>query len=321
MKLFEHPDFKDAISASESHFANTGLTAQLIEKDYYVTEVLRLVALQYPNRVIFKGGTSLSKGWKLINRFSEDIDLFLNRDEFDPPLGNKGVDRTLKLIEQSILNQNLNLIKLTNLSTWSRGSSRNSYFEYPTNFSGNIAIPNRVLLEMGIRSGSYPVEKIKLSSYLAEFLQNTDHSLGAEDETSFEMSLLHFCRTFVEKLFTIHSKVEEYKNKSSSIQNSARHYYDIFCLAQQPAVKMMLESSDYQKIKEDCDKISRMYFSGSYYEPDNLSFSNSDALFPSTDLRIVIATEYDKQCSTLCYETYPTWEEVELCFQELKELL
>lgn len=46
-------------------------------------------------KVIFKGGTSLSKGWNLIRRFSEDIDLFLDPLTFQPPLGKKAIDREL----------------------------------------------------------------------------------------------------------------------------------------------------------------------------------------------------------------------------------
>jgi predicted nucleotidyltransferase component of viral defense system len=74
MKLFESPDFYDAIIAATAHFQGAGLTEQLIEKDYYVTEALRVIATLYPTQVVFKGGTSLSKGWKLIDRFSEDLD-------------------------------------------------------------------------------------------------------------------------------------------------------------------------------------------------------------------------------------------------------
>ena len=83
MKLFESPDFYDAIVAATAHFQGSGLTEQLIEKDYYVTEALRVIATLYPTQVVFKGGTSLSKGWKLIDRFSEDLDLFLDPNAFE----------------------------------------------------------------------------------------------------------------------------------------------------------------------------------------------------------------------------------------------
>jgi predicted nucleotidyltransferase component of viral defense system len=72
VKLFEHEDFEQVILRAADHH---GLSEQFIEKDYYITEILRIVSTRMGERVIFKGGTSLSKGWGLIRRFSEDIDL------------------------------------------------------------------------------------------------------------------------------------------------------------------------------------------------------------------------------------------------------
>ena len=102
MRLCEHPDFGQAIGRAEEHFRGRGLRAAIIEKDHYVTEVLRAVARVGRNRVIFKGGTSLSKGWNLIARFSEDIDLFLDPLAFDPPLGTKAIDRELKRLRDAV---------------------------------------------------------------------------------------------------------------------------------------------------------------------------------------------------------------------------
>jgi hypothetical protein len=87
MKLFEHPDFEQAILQATEHFQNRRLRSAIIEKDYYVTEALRLIAITAPDKIIFKGGTSLAKGWNLIQRFSEDIDIFLDPLAFKPPLG------------------------------------------------------------------------------------------------------------------------------------------------------------------------------------------------------------------------------------------
>lgn len=78
MRLFEHPDFEQAIIRAAEHFRARRLREAIIEKDYYVTEALRIVAAAAPDQIIFKGGTSLAKGWNLIQRFSEDIDIFLD---------------------------------------------------------------------------------------------------------------------------------------------------------------------------------------------------------------------------------------------------
>ena len=62
MKLFEDPDFEQAILRATEHFQNRRLRAAIIEKHYYVTEALRLIAITAPDKIIFKGGTSLAKG-------------------------------------------------------------------------------------------------------------------------------------------------------------------------------------------------------------------------------------------------------------------
>lgn len=85
MKLSEHQDFQQALVQAAEHFSGRGLRPALVEKDYYVTEALRIIGTRAGDRVIFKGGTSLSKGWDLIRRFSEDIDIFLDPHVFELP--------------------------------------------------------------------------------------------------------------------------------------------------------------------------------------------------------------------------------------------
>ncbi len=82
MRLFEHPDFEQAVIRAAEHFRARGLREAIIEKDYYVTEALRIIAQAAGDKVIFKGGTSLSKGWNLIQRFSEDIGAPRRRGRF-----------------------------------------------------------------------------------------------------------------------------------------------------------------------------------------------------------------------------------------------
>ena len=72
MNLFEHADFEQSILRAAQHFQARSLRPAIIEKDYYVTEALRILAGR-GDSIIFKGGTSLAKGWNLIQRFSEDI--------------------------------------------------------------------------------------------------------------------------------------------------------------------------------------------------------------------------------------------------------
>ena len=65
MKLFEHPEFNQLVLRAAEHFRSDGLRPAVIEKDYHVTETLRIIA-SWGDRIIFKRGTSLAKGWNLI---------------------------------------------------------------------------------------------------------------------------------------------------------------------------------------------------------------------------------------------------------------
>lgn len=320
MKLFEHPDFEQAIVHAAEHFNLPGMRESIIEKDYFVTEALRIINQTSGNKIIFKGGTSLSKGWNLIQRFSEDIDIFFDPTIFQPPLGKNAINRELKTLRHAI-EKHPGLKFIEKESRTIGGFGRSDYFEYTPKHSGLGDIRNRLLVETGTSSGKEPTENVMLQSYLGQFLQEKGISLKTEDEGSFEMKLLHFRRTFVEKMFAIHSKVESFKKTGLGIGSYARHYYDLFCLAKQPEVLHMLQSVEYEEIKNDYDKISRKHFNAGYLPPEAMNFQNSDALFPPPYLESILGKEFEKQCRILCFGEYPTWNEVQRCFKEIQELL
>lgn len=320
MRLFEHADFEQAIIQATRHFSGQGLRPALIEKDYYVTEALRIISATVGDKVIFKGGTSLSKGWNLIQRFSEDIDIFLDPGAFQPVLSKGGIDRELKKLRDAI-SEHPALTFVKNESQTIGGFGRSDRFSYEQRFGGPGEVINRVLAEVATASGREPTTSVNLQSYLGQFLMEKGPSLGAEDEDGFPLRLLHFRRTFVEKMFAIHSKVELLKRDQRPIGGYARHYYDLYQLASQPEVTAMLRSEEYAKIKEDYDKISRKYFPKSYFCPDDMHFSHSDALFPPVKLAAAIGAEYEAQCRLLCYGPHPPWSEVLARFAELREFL
>jgi hypothetical protein len=320
MKLFEHPDFEQAIIRAAEHFRKRGLREAIIEKDYYVTETLRIIETAVGAKVIFKGGTSLSKGWNLIERFSEDVDIFLDPTAFDPPLGKKAIDRELKKLRQFIA-KHPGLTFLDKESQTIGGFGRNDRFEYTQRFAGAGEIRNRVFVEAGTASGREPTERVRLQSYVGQFLQETGTSLGADDEGGFEMRLLHFRRTFVEKMFAIHAKVEAFKKEGKDIGGYARHYYDLFCLAERPEVVAMLRSDEYAAIKADYDRISREHFEKSYVPPPDMSFAKSDALFPTGPLQEAIAKVFAEQCRLLCFGPFPAWDVLQARLKEIRDVL
>jgi hypothetical protein len=320
MRLFEHPEFEQAILRAEEHFRSRGMRAAIIEKDYYVTEALRLIAARIGDKIIFKGGTSLFKGWNLIQRFSEDIDIFLDPESFKPPLGRNAINRELRSLRDTIATHPA-LTYVREQSQTVGGFGRTDTFAYSQRFGGPGEVANRVLLEAATASGRQPVEVKPIQSYLGQFLRETGISLGADDEGGFDMRLLHFRRTFVEKMFAIHGKVELLKREGRPLGSYARHYYDLSQLAVTPEVQNMLRGEEYAEIKLDYDRISKAHFARDYHPPEGLSFASSDALFPSNELAAVLAREYEQQCQTLCYGAYPAWAEVLAIFARLRPLL
>ena len=183
MKLFEHPEFEQAVLQATEHFRDRGLRPALIEKDYYVTEALRIVAANDGEKIIFKGGTSLSKGWDLIERFSEDVDIFLDPLAFRPVLGARAINRELKRLRDS-LNAHPALAFLKEGSNTIGGFGRSDRFVYAQRFGGPGEVSGQVLVEAGTASGREPTETVELRSYLATFLSEQGLSLEAEDEGS-----------------------------------------------------------------------------------------------------------------------------------------
>ena len=83
----------------------------------------------------------------------------------------------------------------------------------------------------------------------------------------------------------------------------------------------MLRSAEYAAIKNDYDRVSREHFGKSYVPPPDMSFAKSEALFPAADLRAAIAAVFVEQCRVLCFGPFPTWDEVQALFEEIRKLL
>jgi hypothetical protein len=322
MRLYQHPDFGPIIVATTEWLQHTGLTRineQIVEKDYYVTEALRIVARNFGDSVLLKGGTSLSKGWNLIRRFSEDIDLFLNPKSYDPPLGESRIRRTLEQIKD-LVNEHPGL-EWTENDSGAENKVRADRFAYSATYKINPGIPTSVLVEAGVRSGDYPTAQVELASYVAQFLHSEGKGDIAQDLSPFPMTLLHFKRTFIEKLFTIHSKVEiMLAGGESKLGVHARHYYDLAQLIREPEVLTLLQSPDeLSGIINDYYAITRKFFKHSPL-PDDKSLMNSRALFPDADLRQALESAYRDQCGYLCFtDDYPPFDDVLLEFERIRK--
>ena len=190
------------------------------------------------------------------------------------------------------------------------GRGRQDYFAYESRFGDLPGIRPVVMAEPGIRSGDHPTEDVLLSSYASEYLAGEGIMDIAEDLEPFRMTLMHFRRTYVEKLFTLHSHVTRMVETGGGLERSARRYADVHLLAQTDEVKEMLSSPEFAALKADCDKTSRAFFGPAHIALVDLRFSDSPAFFPSEQLKEELRGAYDDECSRLFFGPYPTFDEV-----------
>lgn len=138
-RLADRPDFREAIGAAAGELH---IPAPIVEKDYWVTQALRASRESHPDDWILEGGTSLSKGYRLIQRFSEDIDVLVLRHG----RGETARDRVMKGIATSAATS-LGLAELPPSESADRGVHR-TYALPSTQLVGSSgALRPTVLLE------------------------------------------------------------------------------------------------------------------------------------------------------------------------------
>jgi hypothetical protein len=332
LRLFEHDRFADLLRDAGRHFAKVLLreippgiataneVARFVEKDYYLTEMLRVLQLAEGDAVILKGGTSLMKGWGLISRFSEDVDLFIDPAAFQPPLGGKAMRTKLRSVFD-LVSSKLPLERRTSPAYAKRGVARKEYMRYRSAIAGIRSLEPEVCLAAGIGSGREPIARVPIRSLLAEYIDEARLEIGSPDCETFVMQLLHYRRTFVEKLFAIHAAVEERRYPGEPIGPLARHYFDLMLLADQPEVEEMLRGPEYHAIVRDCLDIDHRYYGRPKHDESAWSFRESAALFPSEELSESLRRDYESQCAVLCFGAYPPWKEVIARFESLRHWL
>jgi hypothetical protein len=298
---YQLQDFADLVRITADR---KQLPPAAVEKDYYVVHALRTLQSNIPDYFIFKGGTSLSKGWNLINRFSEDIDLlFVSEESITGARLSKGqLDRRMKEAENLLDSEECFNARLRNSST---GVHRAIYLTYPKNFDVIVGggFSDTILVEMGVRGGTFPQAKRRIQSYVGEYAEQIGESDLAHDLAPFEVTCLDYRRTFVEKLFSIHA---------AFIQNKAlgkmRHYYDLYQLAGLEDVRAFIITEEYLRVYKDVEDFSRTSFPGAEL-PEDVAFESSPALRPDDAGRDELKRNYAVERDLFFVEP-PTIEEI-----------
>lgn len=217
----------------------SGISEAIIEKDFWVCFMLKhlFTKSEFKNDVFFKGGTSLSKCYRLIQRFSEDIDIILNwtilgyteeepwqkrsytsQDKFNEEMNTKTSEflksRFIPTIEEELKNQGLKSFKLEMDQT----DILTVLFTYPAIYNDKYIIP-KIRLEIGAIAAKMPLEEKEVTPYIEDYLKETINGHG------FKINVISALRTMFEKMTILHGEANREFNYPIRY---ARHYYDVY---------------------------------------------------------------------------------------------
>lgn len=244
MRHWQQLNVEERLDVLEITAAKTRLPQLAVEKDWWVTMVLKALSeTRYFNLMSFKGGTSLSKGWNLINRFSEDIDIALRREgkfSISSTSGNQ-LSKVKRVARHYIVRElpdeltealkGMGIIdfsvepELTRMDNEGNQTELRATTHPSTLFvryksilpEESEYIEPKVKIEISCLSMDEPVEVKTLRSLMADILKD-------EEDIEVNFPTVVPTRTFLEKIFLLH---EEYQKEKPRTKRMSRHLYDI----------------------------------------------------------------------------------------------
>ena len=247
--IHNDPEFKELLSIVSS---KKGIDITLVEKDYWIMHALYSLQ-QQGIEFELKGGTSLSKGYGLIHRFSEDIDIHI-RTNFGLEIEGKEDKPKVRAARKEFYDVLANSLSINGIIEIKRdhdfddsekyrsGGIRLYYQSYTPTLEG---LKDGILLEAGFDTVT-PNQPIDISSWIWEHLVSINASSNYINNTAIGVQCYHPGFTLIEKLQTI---IRKYRNKdnpgASDDKNFMRQYYDVYCLLGDSDIQAFIGSTQY----------------------------------------------------------------------------
>lgn len=307
MKRFIRLPEKDKLNIFNQASEISGLPASAVEKDWWVTLALNLIfSLPYANQIVFKGGTSLSKAWNLIERFSEDIDLAIDREllGFGGDLSKTQIKKLRKAsctfigttfykdIETKLIALGAKDYELVVQAIKDPDKDpliielRYKSLTRPSDY-----LQPRVLIEIGARSLIEPVDEKPIISIVSNEFKTLPFS-----ESVITIPVVSPKRTFLEKIFLLHEEFQK-DIKLVRTERMSRHLYDLEKLMDTIHGKEALEDSIlYNTIVEHRRKFNAL--KGIDYDNHRQEFIN---ILPPSDVVKNWKKDYETMQESMFY--------------------
>ena len=290
-----------------------GLHPGSVEKDFWVVWVLDKLfqSTLLSNKIIFKGGTSLSKVFGLIERFSEDIDLILdwNLVVMDDPYlvrsntkqdrFNKAVpDLSRQYIAQTFLPEVQRLLRGICSAEIEDGAPDVINIKYPSNYKSDYLRPE-IRLEIGPLAMWTPNERYEIRSYVAEVFPYVF------DEPFCHVQAIKAERTFWEKATILHAEAFRPETKRLPVRYS-RHYYDLVMMAADPDVKQAAFSD--RNLLQTVVEFKTKFYPASWANYD-LATPGTFKLLPPANTLKALADDY-RQMQIMFFGDVPEFDDL-----------
>ena len=299
--LHERRDFDQLLAVVANERA---LDPMLVEKDYWIMH--SLWGLQAQDFVFeLKGGTSLSKGFGVIHRFSEDIDIRIEPPaDMDVKTG-RNQDKPAHIDSRRAYYDELSKrIRIPGIDSVERDTffddekmrSAGIRLVYSPRAATATGLKDGILLELGF-DDTAPNRPVTISSWALDFAFN--RGVEVFDNRATNVPCYAPTHTFVEKLQTISTKYRRLAEAQKFPGNFLRHYYDVYCLLEMQEVQEFMNKPAYQARKQQ-----------RFRTGDELVIANNPA-FTLTDpaQRDLFAREY-KKSSALYYQGQPDFDQL-----------
>ncbi len=325
MDKFVSLDIKDKRAYFEVAAANLNIMPQLIEKDFWVCWILKILFSlpETGTHLTFKGGTSLSKCYNVIKRFSEDIDISIERSflsrvkviEPDKHKSNKENQKRLKEL-QAVCRLKINEVIVPGLkqaitaalpdkSEWNlvpdeaAPDGQTVLFTFPHAMISTMEsyVQSSVKIEFGARADHWPVETAEIVPYIVNVP-------GARVVEGVSVRVLAAERTFWEKATILHMIYHRPREKNVPPRMS-RHYYDIYAMADSPIYKKALENISLLKNVAD-HKTLFFRDNKAHYEE---AASSDLRLLPREDQMSALKNDY-RQMQQMFFEEPPAFDRI-----------
>lgn len=244
MKLHENKIlFRQAVQFTADQMK---IPAIYVEKDYWVTYALHTIFNSEVGKdTVFKGGTALSKCYKLIERFSEDIDLVVLRREGETDSKLKSKIREVSKVIEPVLPE-VEIPEITN----KRGMNRKTAHSYNKTFTGNYGQVRDVLVLESTWLGYYePCTQKGIVSFVGNMMINNGQKEIAEANglMPFNLMVLEPIRTICEKIMSL-VRFSYSENPIEDLKKKIRHTYDLHQLLNQKEFSDFFNSPEFDKM-------------------------------------------------------------------------